>query len=207
MNRSDRQAWQSARSLADLGELTAQWIEGTIGEQPGYCGPSDLDDPERLVPVCTALCRAGFVTTQSQEAFDGAGYDGAHWEQRAAVEGFATGEMAARLLAVAYRNRLCVISHGPSTLPRWGVRYGTAVAVTRRAGRDYTGFGTLLSRGHVRGVYGDLHPDAVGAVCSAWQVTVIDPAWGRPGALWRVLQDVIVPGPAEAPPEPGLSPE
>ncbi len=35
MNRADRKAWRSARTLADLGELTARWIEGDLGEHPG----------------------------------------------------------------------------------------------------------------------------------------------------------------------------
>jgi hypothetical protein len=28
MNRADRKLWAQARTLADLGELTAQWLEG-----------------------------------------------------------------------------------------------------------------------------------------------------------------------------------
>jgi hypothetical protein len=37
------------------------------------------------------------------------------------------------------------------------------------------------------------HRDAVRALCSAWQVTVIDPEWGRPDVLWQVLEDAVRP--------------
>jgi uncharacterized protein DUF6919 len=190
VNKSDRQAWRSARTFADLGELTAQWIEGKLGEQLGYCGPSDLDDPERLVPLCAALCRAGYMTTQSQEAHDGLGYDGAHWAQRAAVEGFASPEMTAILYDAAHAARLWIIARDPGSLPRWRYRGNGAVPVTVREGRAYTRFGTHLPRRHLRDDwigYGICHPDAVDAVCGAWQVTVIDPEWGRPDALWKAL--------------------
>ena len=45
MSGNDRAAWGSARTLADLGELMARWLEGGIGQQPGYRGPSDIEDP------------------------------------------------------------------------------------------------------------------------------------------------------------------
>ena len=41
---SDLAAWRSARTLADLGELTARWLEGTVASVPGYCGPPDRGD-------------------------------------------------------------------------------------------------------------------------------------------------------------------
>jgi hypothetical protein len=195
MSRADRRAWKSARTLADLGELTARWLEGAIASQPGYCGPSDLDDPDRLVPLFAALCRAGYMTTQSQAAHDGPGYDGVHWEQRAAVEGFASPEIAARIIAAAERNGLHVIARDPQTLPRWRNRSRDAVPVTTRNGATISGFGMHLSRRFLRDDltgYGMCHPDAVGALCNAWQVTVIDPEWGRADVLWCVLSGAVL---------------
>lgn len=32
----DLTAWRQARSLPELGELTALWLEGAITSQPGY---------------------------------------------------------------------------------------------------------------------------------------------------------------------------
>ncbi len=69
--------------------------------------------------------------------------------------------------------------------------------VTRRDGEVVTRFGVQLPRRHIRsGItgYGICHPDAVDALCSAWQVTVIDPEWGRPDLLWRVLSAAVAAG-------------
>jgi len=87
MSRSDRRRWRSARTVSDLGELMALWLEGKIASRPGYqprYGPED--ETAHLVPTLAALCRAGYVTTQSQPGLVGTGTDGLWWEQRAAVE-------------------------------------------------------------------------------------------------------------------------
>jgi hypothetical protein len=188
--KSDLAAWQSARTLADLGELTARWVEGTLASQPGYCGTSDIEDPA-MVPVLARLNRAGFVTVASQAGSDGPGYDGAHWQQRAAVQGFAGLEFAMKLGTAARRADLVVIAHDPALLRRWRYGYDRSGAVTARAGRERTWFGVQLPRRHIRDGwtgYGMCHRDAVDALCGAWQVTVIDPEWGRADALWRALE-------------------
>lgn len=190
MSDSERRAWQSARNLADLGELTAQWLEGRIGQQPGYLdGPAGETLP--LVPVLARLNRAGFVTTGSQPAStESPGYDGAIWRQRAAVEGFAGGYVTADIIWAAHEAGLRVIIHPPWALPRWRYRYTRAEVVTTRGGQPHTRSGVQLPRRHIRsGItgYGICHRDAVSALCEAAQVTVIDPEWGRPGLLWDVL--------------------
>ncbi|GGZ19658.1 DUF6919 domain-containing protein [Streptomyces nitrosporeus] len=35
MSRADRRRWRSARTVADLGELMALWLEGEIASRPG----------------------------------------------------------------------------------------------------------------------------------------------------------------------------
>ena len=135
MSTADRRAWEAARTLADLGELTAQWLEGAIASQPAYtpgCGP----DPETapLIPVLACCNRAGYVTNGSQPGEAGTGYDGAWWEQRAAVEGFASPAVAERIWEAAEPAGLTVIAHAPATLPRWRIRYDQAVPVTRAPG-------------------------------------------------------------------------
>jgi hypothetical protein len=193
--KSDLAAWQSARTLADLGELTARWIEGGLASQPGYCGPSDIED-RALVPLLAALNRAGFVTTGSQIGESGPGYDGAHWQQRAAVEGFAGPEMTSALIVAANDTGLTIVVRDPAGLPRWRYRYDRSVTVTMREDRKITGFGVQLPRRHIRDSwlgYGICHRDAVDALCSAWQVTVIDPEWGRADLLWRVLEQAVRP--------------
>jgi hypothetical protein len=36
--------------------------------------------------------------------------------------------------------------------------------------------------------YGICHPGAIEALCAAWQVTIIDPEWGRNDVLWPALE-------------------
>jgi hypothetical protein len=36
MSRADRRRWKSARTLADVGELTAPWLPGEISSLAGY---------------------------------------------------------------------------------------------------------------------------------------------------------------------------
>jgi len=67
VKRRDRRLWASAGSLADLGELTAQWCAGAITETPGHAGPPD-DETLPYLDLLAAVNRAGFVTENSQAA-------------------------------------------------------------------------------------------------------------------------------------------
>jgi hypothetical protein len=197
MSASDRSAWQAARTLADLGELTAQWLEGGITSIPGYCGRPD-EETEALIPALARLNRAGFVTDTSQPGLIEHGGSGTMLEQRAAVQGYAGLRLISRLAKAAGEAGMLTILFSPAELPRWRYRYGQSVTVTRVNGRRFTGFGVQLPRRHIRDGwigYGICHPDATAALCSAWQVTVADPEWGRPDVLWRVLEQAIQPGP------------
>ena len=85
--------WRTARSLAELGELTALWL---LGEVPTHPGQPDAPDEEtmRIRDPLVRFNRAGFVTEFSQpgeKLKDG-------FAQRAAVAGFCP-ETAGRKLA------------------------------------------------------------------------------------------------------------
>jgi hypothetical protein len=185
MNRADRKRWASARTLADLGNLTAQWLEGDIMSQPAYapnCGPDEETCP--LTGALAACNRAGFVTDCSQPGYSGDGT----WEQRAAVEGFASPGVLGRILRETDGTGLIVIAQRSS---RRRVRYGKAHVVTRHNGAAYTRFGAQLPRRDLRDPhvgYGICHADAVDALCRAFRVTVIDPRWGRNDLLWPALE-------------------
>jgi hypothetical protein len=103
MKRADRRRWQAACTLAELGELTALWLEGRLASQPGYQpnhGPNE--ETRDLVPVLAELNRAGWLTDVSQPGWGpGAGYDGATWCQRAGLGGFAEPDLADRISAAA----------------------------------------------------------------------------------------------------------
>jgi hypothetical protein len=194
VNRADRRAWRSARSLEDLGALVARWLEGDIATAPGYDGPPSAETAA-LVPVLAPANRAGFVTSGSQPGATG------RWEQRAAVEGFASVRTALALTAAAQAAGLLVIAHDPARLPRWRIRYRSCMGVTRDNGQLVTRFGAQLSRRHLRDRwtgYGVCHPAAVDALCAAWQVTVVDPGWGRNDRLWAVLERSTAGHPAAA---------
>lgn len=198
MNRADREAWQSARTFADLCELTARWIEGSVGEQPGYCGPTDIEDPE-MTPVLAALCRAGYMTTCSQAGRSWLGGNGEHWEQLAAVEGFTDAGTASRIVNRATAAGLAVIACEPAPRHSRRVRYDRAVTVTWLNGQPFTVFGARIPGRDLRDPhvgYGTCDRAAVRELCAARQVTVIDPMPCRPEYLWNTLARTLIPGKA-----------
>lgn len=204
MTRGDADRWWQARTLGDLGELTALWLEGKIASQPPYAanyGPDE--ETTHLVPVLAAANRAGYLTHQSQPGVPPeAGYDGETWCQRAAVCGYASEELARRIDDACTAAGMIVHVHSPR---RRNGRDWTPV--TTRAGQTVTGFGRRIPlRGSgIRFLYGGTcHPDAVNAIADAHQVTVIDPEWGRDDWLWPALTVAVgalysVKDPEEAP--------
>ncbi len=196
MTNADSKAWASARTLRDLGQLTALWLEGDLATAPGYSSRPD-DETAALVPVLAVLNRAGYVTNGSQPGDAGQGFNGGWWEQRAAVAGFAGLRVTRRLTTAALSAGLTVIAHDPAQLPRWRIGCRSSVAVTREDGQPVSWFGAHLSRRYLRDGwtgYGTCHRSAVSDVCRAWQVTIIDPQWGRPELLWQVLSSVVTGG-------------
>jgi hypothetical protein len=193
VNRADRRLWASARTLADLGELTAQWLEGAIASVPGYCG-GPADETRELIPVLAAVNRAGFVTDCSQPGGSGPG-----WEQRAAVQGFADPATWIRLWEAT--EGLPLMRAGQQAT-RFRVNYRTALPVTRDRRGIVTRFGAVLPRRDLRDSwvgYGACHPDAVEAVCGAWQITLIDHEWGREDSpLWTALAEFVIASPGGA---------
>jgi hypothetical protein len=180
--------WRDARTLADLGHLMALWTEGQIRTWPGHPGKPDPETAD-LVPILAACNRTGYLTTQSQPGVIGPGFDGLIWEQRAVVEGFIADEpLLARLRSAAEAAGLTVIVHGRdrSVGPKKGV------TGTRRDGRDYTaGFGMRLARRHLGSQWPGISRDAFREITAAWQVTVVDPVWGRNDRLWPLLDRVV----------------
>jgi hypothetical protein len=167
----DREVWAQARTLDDLGELTAQWLEGRIDSQPGYYGPVDVD--EDLSPGMTealAACnRAGFLTHSSQAG-------SVDYDQQADVVGFATPQTAARIAA-----GLDGSEYRHAELPVRG-RF-------ERSSPD-AHLGWHLTSAEVGDMYDGVGPDAVDAVREATQVSVYDPVTGR-NTLWADLQAAV----------------
>lgn len=190
MSRSDRRAWQSARTLADLGHLMAAWLEGGIASWPGYApGYGPDDETTELVPSLAALCRAGFVTTCSQPGDTGLGVDGRMYEQRATVDGLVDGrDLYDRLVSAADAAGLLVTAHDPRT-----GTHGESIGATRADGIPVTTFGTRLNRRDLRTIWPAhlIGEDAFTAIKDAVQLTIAAPEYGAAGqCLWDVLDAV-----------------
>ena len=100
----DAGRWASARTLADVGELTALFLEGEIGQTPSHLGPPDTEtDP--LAGVLAAANRAGFVTHHSQP---GVPLDPLGSAQRASVSAFADNNAFAELAEVLAGTNLMI---------------------------------------------------------------------------------------------------
>lgn len=174
--------------MAEFGELTAQWLEGTITYQPNYGGPRGcVPDPEtaELAPFLAAANRAGFVTRSSQPGFDGLGFDGAHWQQRAAVDGYVADRDALNRLVNCGRDAGLFVQVGHSSRrTRWNCR----VPISRREDKATCWFGVALGRRGIASEH-DESPNMAAALQRAAQVTVIDHEWGPTDRMVKFLAD------------------
>lgn len=171
-----REPWLRARTLLELGELTAQWLEGGLTWLPGYNASVPDDETLHLVPILAALNRAGYVTDFSQPGYD---LDADRCGQRAAVGGFCDEALADALNAAASGTDLVVLR-----LPAGHVESSVQqLVVTLDDGQDYTWIGgTTLE--HYRE---DVSPEGLLALETACYVDICDPRWGRNDLLWPTL--------------------
>jgi hypothetical protein len=134
-----------------------------------------------LIPVLIAVNRAGFVTTQSQP---GIPFDEHGSAQRADVSGFASSETFARLMgAVADADLIITAARAAPDEDQ-----GPFINITLDEGEEFTWDGGAVNRRSIEADYGHDCPDAIDALCRAWQVTLIDPQWGRNDLLWPLLE-------------------
>ncbi|MFF4249496.1 DUF6919 domain-containing protein [Streptomyces sp. NPDC001822] len=187
MSRADRRRWTSARTITDLGNLMALWLEGEIASRPGYAaryGPDE--ETEHLVPTLASLCRAGYVTTQSQPGFAGPGANGLWWEQRAGVElVLADPELLPRLVDAAAGMFVRVNDYRPG-----GIQ-DEPVIVTTCDGEPFTSFAGRISRGDMAVQWPDLNRGLYDQVAHGTHVSIIAPEYGPAGErLWGLL-DVL----------------
>jgi hypothetical protein len=201
----DRRRWREAASMEDLCALTASWLSGEIGSQPGYYGRVDVDDDlaPGMATTLIALNRMGFLTRQSQAGHDGpggyAGDDDVHWTACAAIEGFASPEIAEKLQAALAGTRFEIRVEN-SRLPDAPFVQGQVVAHVE--GSPNTWFGGRLRAEEIGFEFEGTSAAAVAAVQETLQVTIQDPTPG-PNDLWTHLNAAAqnaATAPAEAPP-------
>lgn len=181
MKRSERRKWASARSLSDLGELTAQWLEGRIASQPCYV-ENEGPDPEtqHLIPVLARVNRAGFVTHSSQPGRE---------NQRAAVTGFARQERAWSLEDALLDTELVVYTHRIRRSVFLSDEENDGMCVTMAGVTALTRFGHSMDREYVELVLEEVGEGALEEAVNGRQVSVIDPVWGRDDLLWPLLDE------------------
>uniref|UniRef100_UPI003F4916D6 DUF6919 domain-containing protein n=1 Tax=Streptomyces sp. CA-136453 TaxID=3240050 RepID=UPI003F4916D6 len=192
MSRADRRRWRGARTVDELGELMALWLEGDIASRPGYqprYGPDE--ETAHLVPVLAWLCRAGYITTCSQPGLAVTGYDGRWWEQRAAVELVVTDpHLKHRLVETARAAGMLVVVN--DYLP--GGVQDACVPVTTRDGERMTSFGGRIGRADMAIQWPGLHPHLYAQVSRGTYISVIAPEYGPASErLWRILKPLARP--------------
>lgn len=169
-------AWSRATSLADLGQLTADWLEGKIDKNQNGDRFAD-DDPETtpLVATLVHLNRAGFLTVSSQPWADGRGI-----KQRAAVQGFATDRAAAQLTRAARRANL-IVSEG-----QWHI-------VTTAHGKPVCAFGERTRPIDLHAEWAsEISPKAFRQLSAAREIAIIADDWGPRGdRLWGLLATAV----------------
>ena len=173
-------SWESAKTLKDLGELTARWLEGAEIEHPGYAGGGPDPETSPLLPDLVELNRSAFVTDCSQPGqpiIDGSG-------QRAFVAGFCGKDVARQVAALGLWTDLIVIAFPP------GFEEGRYIPITIDDYRPYTWGGRHDSDEfeHYTRACG---AEAVEELRRSWTVHVIDPQWGRDRYLWEHMADAI----------------
>jgi hypothetical protein len=173
----DRHLWLTAQTLEDLGNLTAQWLEGTIAYLPAYYGDAPDEETAPLIATLATANRAGFLTTDSQPGQpleDGSG-------QRAWVHGFGSENTCDKIRAACLGTDLIVIYTPPYC------DNPTQIVVTIDDHAEFTWTGATLDEANIEHYYGADCPLALDALLTAWQIDIIDPVWGRNDLLWPTL--------------------
>ncbi|MFG2844220.1 DUF6919 domain-containing protein [Kitasatospora sp. NPDC048296] len=181
-----------ARSLADAANRLADWLDGSAAELTGpplhvphgaQCGPQD---------VLAAANRAGILTVAAQSGAGPSVDSGRLRLRRAAVTALVTDRaMRRRLLTEARAAGLTVAQH---PFPRFTWRLGRGgVDVSQLGTEPDDVFGARQDRSELRYLLPGCHPDVLREAAGAWQVTIVDPAWGHNDRLWPLLARIAAP--------------
>lgn len=177
---NDRRQWASARTLEDLANNTADWLEGRVRYQPGYFGLSAAPETKPLIEHLARYNRHGLMTCDSQPATGPGGI----WAQRAWVQGFCTHDTADKISRAVDPTDLIAIWTAP------GSSGSTRIPVTLKDREPYTWAGPMPDAS-INDYYAYDCPGAIHALHDAWQVAVIDSQWGRNTLLWDLLAEAL----------------
>ncbi len=178
---SDAEQWREAKTLEELGELTAKWIEGKLSYYPCYGGDADAETTP-LQETLAYFNRNGLVTTFSQPAEP---IDEEGSSQRACVDGYAREEVAKKLAALGLCTDLLVLIYPPN----WTGGY--QVPITLSEFRPFTWCGTCWGYEELECFTEDCSEEALESLRIAWKVVVIDLQWGREDYLWHHVHSAL----------------
>lgn len=185
LNERDGKLWLSAKTLRELAELTALWLEGKISVHPANYGDEPDAETTGLVTTLAEMNRAGFMTESSQPGVEGYIMS----MQRAFVCGFCSEERASALTNAIFPTRLVAFVYPPES---WNDAWRTPV--TFDDGKPFTWLGTLLDAEDIRYHYGHaLSPAGLAALEAAYQVQLFDPVWGANALLWSTVLEALRP--------------
>lgn len=173
--------WGEAKTLEELGEVTARWIEGSVSYHP--CYRADIDAETRpLGKKLAYFNRNGLVTTFSQpaEPLDEEGFS-----QRACVEGYAREDVAKRIATIGLYTELLILIYPPD----W--QGGYQIPITLDEFHPFTWCGGVWGYEEFECFAEDCSPEAMEELKSAWKVVVIDLQWGRENYLWNHVYDAL----------------
>ncbi len=180
--------WQDARTLADLGECTALWLEGRLDSIPAR--RSFMLEENSLRTLLIRLNRSGrFVIVRAQpgctDTHGGRRMGGVSPRQRAAIEGFMPASQAGSMSSILPR-----LSGVTIQLERAGLRTRNASLVVATDSHDHPDglYGTVLSRHTIARHYKGMDPKLITELQKAMQVTIVDTVWGRNDVIWPRLR-------------------
>lgn len=199
MNPDTLDRWIGARTVLDVGHLTADYLEELASnvladDHPRTFIGRDVvrHAPDNLIPTLADLNRAGFTTLDFMV--------GVPWrsglppiERRAAVQGFCDTLTMEWLTDALYGTRFQAVATTSAVGTALGdLNRGVPVVqqvngpVSATFGRQYTG-------NEIAQLYrGALTSTAVDALTLSWNVTIFDQRWGS-NDLWRTLAGVADP--------------
>lgn len=170
--------WGRAVSIAQLGELTARWLEQDLKWHPAYLGSPD---PETwpIVPVLAQLNRAGLVTLGSQPGQFVYKIGNC---QRSFVDGVASTECIESLTEMCARTGVGLI------VGSFENQNPTRVAVTMTAGLTTTWSG-IVPVEELEVFRRGVSEEAMTALTNSRPFVLFESEWGEGPAFWEALSN------------------
>ncbi len=171
--------WATTTALAGVGELVAQWLDGTRQWIPTYSSSTPHAETRGHIRAALArVNRAGWVTDSSQPGLQRPGL-----RQRAYASGIAPPALTRYAEQLASDSDLVVLR----AVRRPGSTPDINLAVTVRGGRPGTWLGNWAPPEHDVLLEAPLPAPVAEAVQAAEALQVFDPVWGRDDVLWPWL--------------------